>query len=206
MQVTPRQTEVYIDSYYAGSVDEFDGIFQRLHIQPGAYEVTLYLDGYRTVRQQIYLQPTGTFRLRYAMVPLGPGETPDPRPVEPPPPAPPAGGAFGPPPAQGRSAPYPPPPGGRGPNPPPRAEGPRPPRTAQADAGTLSVRVQPGGADVMIDGERWEGPAADDRLEVQVSAGPHHVEVRREGYRTYATDINVGPGETSSVNISLTRQ
>jgi hypothetical protein len=64
--------------------------------------------------------------------------------------------------------------------------------------------VQPAGADVFIDGERWEG--GDDRLVVQVAPGTHHIEVRRDGYRTYATDISARPGETSTVNISLTRQ
>ena len=88
LQVTPRDTEVFIDNYYAGTVDDFDGIFQRLHIESGAHDVTLYHDGFRTVRQRIYIQPTGTFRLRYSMVPLGPGEAPEPRPVEPPPPPP----------------------------------------------------------------------------------------------------------------------
>src|SRR5207247_9398052 len=73
-------------------------------------------------------------------------------------------------------------------------------------AASLSIRVQPGNADVMIDGERWEGPSGDERLVVQVAPGVHHVEVRHDGYRTYQSDINVRPGETSTVNISLTRQ
>ena len=64
-------------------LDDFDGIFQRLRIEPGSHDVILYLDGYRTVRQRIYVQPTGTFRLRYTMQPLGPGEIAEPRPVEP---------------------------------------------------------------------------------------------------------------------------
>jgi uncharacterized membrane protein len=69
----------------------------------------------------------------------------------------------------------------------------------------MSIRVQPANAEVFIDGERWES-SGEDRLVVQVAPGTHHVEVRRDGYRTYATDINVRPGETSTVNISLTRQ
>jgi PEGA domain len=204
VQVMPRDTEVYIDNYYAGTVDDFDGMFQRLHVGPGAHDITLYREGYRTVRQRIYIQPTGTFRLRYNMVPLGPGEIPEPRPVEPPPPPVTPG-----PPAQAGPNQYPPPP--YPPQPPPQRGGapypPAPPASsappAQASA-SLSIRVQPAGADVFIDGERWEG--GDDRLVVQVAAGTHHIEVRRDGYRTYATDITARPGETSMVNISLTRQ
>ena len=206
MQVTPKQTEVFIDNMYVGTADDFDGIFQRLHIFPGAHEVTLYLDGYRTVRQRIYTQPTGTFRVRYSMVPLAPGETAEPRPAPLPPPGPapietPAG-PFGPPPAQGPRVAYPPPPG------PPRAAAPLPPPpNAGNGSGTLSIRVQPANAEVLIDGERWEGPqSGDERLDVQVSAGPHHIEVRHDGYRSYQTDITVPPGITAPLNVSLSRQ
>src|SRR5262249_7655300 len=106
LQVSPRQTEVYIDGYYAGTVDDFDGIFQRLHIEPGSHDVTLYLDGYRTVHQRVYLQPTGASRLRYAMQRLGAGEVAEPRPLEPPP-GPPQASPAGPP--EGGFGGYPPP-------------------------------------------------------------------------------------------------
>jgi hypothetical protein len=205
LQVAPRETEVYIDNYYAGTVDDFDGMFQRLHIEPGAHDVTLYHDGYRTVRQRVYIQPTGTFRLRYMMVPLGPGEVAEARPAEPPP-APPQSPPGTP--SQAGPNVYPPPPyrgapGQRPEGPPPGAYPPPPGNRSDA---SLSIRVQPGNAEVFIDGERWDGPSGDDRLVVQVAPGAHHVEVRREGYRTYQTDINARPGETTTVNISLTRQ
>jgi PEGA domain len=197
VQVTPRDTEVFIDNYYAGAADDFDGLFQRLHVEPGAHDITLYREGYRTVRQRIYIQPTGTFRMRYMMVPLGPGEIAEPRPAEPAPPpntpgAPPAGGPNR----------YPPqPPGGA---PPP--QGAYPPPGDRSESASLSIRVQPANAEVFIDGERWQGAAGDERLVVQVAPGVHHVEARREGYRTYLSDVTVRPGETSMVNISLSRQ
>lgn len=211
IQVMPRDTEVYIDNYYAGTVDDFDGMFQRLHIEPGAHDVTLYRDGYRTVRQRIYLQPTGTFRVRYNMVPLGPGEIPESRPAEPPPP--PQQGAPGTPSQAGPNQypPYPPPRGAYPPPPPGAPQGaypPGPPPTERNEprvSASLSIRVQPENAEVLIDGERWES-SRDERLVVQVAPGVHHVEVRRDGYRTYVSDITVRPGETSNVNISLTRQ
>ncbi len=55
LQVSPRETEVFIAGYYAGTVDNFDGFFQRLHLEPGEHDVTLYLAGYRTVTQKILL-------------------------------------------------------------------------------------------------------------------------------------------------------
>jgi hypothetical protein len=41
LQVTPRETEVFVDGYFAGKVDDFDGRFQRLHVQPGEHELTV---------------------------------------------------------------------------------------------------------------------------------------------------------------------
>jgi len=49
LEVKPKEAEVYIDGYYAGIVDDFDGAFQRLHVDPGEHEIELYLDGYRLV-------------------------------------------------------------------------------------------------------------------------------------------------------------
>ena len=43
LQVTPREAEVYIDGYYAGNVDNFDGTFQRLSLEPGEHELQLFM-------------------------------------------------------------------------------------------------------------------------------------------------------------------
>ena len=43
------------------------------------------------------------------------------------------------------------------------------------------------------------------RLALELGAGWHHIEVRREGYEGYATDVEVRPGERTVVNISLPR-
>lgn len=74
VQVTPKQTEVYVDGYLAGVADDFDGTFQRLHVRPGGHEVTLYLDGHRPVTQRIYFSPGRTQKIKLAMVPLAAGE------------------------------------------------------------------------------------------------------------------------------------
>ncbi len=55
----------------------------------------------------------------------------------------------------------------------------------------------------MIDGERWQGFAGVDRLVVELGAGVHQVEVRREGHRTYRTEVEVREGETTLLNVSL---
>jgi hypothetical protein len=46
LKVKPRDAMVYVDGYYAGRVDDFDGVFQRLHIDPGAHTIEVRADGY----------------------------------------------------------------------------------------------------------------------------------------------------------------
>lgn len=171
---TPKDAKVYVDGYYVGLVDDFDGVFQHLSLPPGGHDITLYREGYRTVTRQIYLQPAHTFKLREQMAPVAPGE------ASAPPPAPPASAA-----------------------PPPPEEG------APGEAsnfGALSIHVQPADAEVLIDGERWDGTPDRARLIVQVADGRHHVEIRKDGYRPYEADVDVRRGETRAVNVSLSRE
>lgn len=208
LQVTPKQAEVFVDGYLAGTVDDFDGTFQRLRLVPGEHELVIYLDGYRTVRQKLLLTAGADFKVRHTMEPLAPGEAPEPRPqpAAPPPPAQTMQGGqpqqwpeF--PPAQPdpRRAPMPPQPSS--PPQPPSPQAPPPP-LAQG-FGTLSIRVQPGGADVMVDGERWVGPEATERLDLQLGEGVHRVEVQKEGFKPYSADVQVRRGERTTLNVSL---
>lgn len=86
IQVTPkeaREAEVYVDGYRAGRVDDFDGTFQRLNVAPGPHEITLFLNGYRTITEKLYMGEGSTIKVREAMVRLAPGETSE-RPPAPP--------------------------------------------------------------------------------------------------------------------------
>lgn len=197
LEVKPRETQVFVDGYYAGTVDDFDGIFQHLDLEPGEHDLQLYLPGYRLQQQRIYLQPNSTFRVRYTMVPLGPGD------AEPQRPAPAAAPTTAPAPPQGpvtRGPQRPLPPRQPRPGPPPREAG-----TPATEYGTLALRVQPSDAEVLVDGEKWE-TSGDERLLVQLAAGVHHVEARKDGYRIYATDVTVRPGETATLNVALSKQ
>ncbi len=69
IQVEPAETEVYVDGYYAGVVDDFDGLFQRLHLTPGNHEITLRLDGYETWSAPIFAAPDSTVSLHHDMQP-----------------------------------------------------------------------------------------------------------------------------------------
>jgi len=79
-EITPKQTEVYVDGYYAGVADDFDGVFQRLYTSPGGHAVTLRLNGYRTITRNIYVRPDSTYKLRETMEKLAPGEVSEPVP------------------------------------------------------------------------------------------------------------------------------
>jgi hypothetical protein len=81
----PKQTEVFVDGYYAGTAGDFDGVFKHLQTTPGGHAITLYLDGYRTVTQEIYARPDSTFKMRSTMDRLAAGETstPPPSPARP---------------------------------------------------------------------------------------------------------------------------
>jgi hypothetical protein len=199
-QVAPRQAEVFVDGYFAGTVDDFDGTFQRLHVEPGDHSIELFLPGHRPHQLSVYVQPGRTFNIRHTMEPLAPGE---------PEPARPAGGPL--PPQGARSsaaAAARPPIDPRGPIPEVRGPGPEP-RSQSAGAqgfGQLSLRVQPGDAEIHIDGERWEGALTNERLEVQLGAGLHRLEIRKDGYRTYFTDVTILNAQTRTLNVALTRQ
>jgi hypothetical protein len=194
VQVTPKQAAVYVDGFYAGIVDDFDGVFQHLPLPPGEHEVVLYDAGYRTVHQRLNLSPAATYKIHYDMEKLAAGETSEPPPTAPPVPPPPPGSAM-PPPARGRAGQMPPPP-----SPPQRGMSVRP----DGDFGTLVIQVQPAGAEVTIDGERWSGSGnTDEPLRVHVPEGRHRVEIQKDGYRRFSTDVDVRRGETVPVNVSL---
>jgi hypothetical protein len=59
---------------------------------------------------------------------------------------------------------------------------------------------------VRVDGELWRGAGAEDRLVVQLAAGPHRVEITKEGYEPFSTDVHIRPGETERLNVSLPRK
>ena len=213
LEVKPKEAEVYVDGYYAGIVDDFDGTFQRLRVEPGEHELELWLDGYRTVRQQVYLTQDNTFRVKYQMERLAAGQAPEPKPQPIDPPEgrnqprsqqpPPMRQPMGRGPVGRRMPPPQPPDDPRGPDSPRRA--PDAPRGGQGNAayGTLAIRVQPGDVDVSIDGEMWRGPGGQDRLTVEVAEGSHTVEIRKPGYRTYVTQVDVRRGQTTPLNVSL---
>jgi hypothetical protein len=183
--VDPEKTRVYVDGYYAGIADDFDGIFQRLHISPGRHDITLKLDGYRTHHFRVYVPVGHTVKLHHDMV-RGTGED--------------AAEVVGQPDVVARPAGY------------ARLEdddedefartddrrGP-----ASGDAGIVRLDVRPADASIYVDGA-FHGTARDVDT-VRLSPGRHRVEIVRPGYRTLERDVEVRPGETTDLSADLDR-
>lgn len=46
LKVAPRDANVFVDGYYAGRVDDFDGMFQRLKLSPGPHKIEVSAPGF----------------------------------------------------------------------------------------------------------------------------------------------------------------
>ena len=71
LQVRPRNAEVYVDGYYAGIVDNFDGVFQRLTLEVGPHRIELEAPGFEPQSFDVYVDPTRTVNLRSDLRPDG---------------------------------------------------------------------------------------------------------------------------------------
>jgi hypothetical protein len=193
LEVSPRNTQVYVDGYYAGVVDDFDGTFQRLNVESGEHELQLFLDGYRSFSQKVLFVRGRTVKITHPMEQLAPGESAG---------APPK-------PDETRRQQQPQPQGQAQPQPGYRGEGqprsPRPPITVERSGfGSLVLRVRPADATILVDGEVWTAPEGEEQFNIELAEGPHRIEVRKEGFQTYATTVHVRHGEAMRLNVALT--
>jgi hypothetical protein len=171
-KVKPEETMVYLNGYYAGEADDFDGIFQGLYVPAGEHTIEFFLEGHRTFSQHLYLNLGDSRDVVHQMERLRPGE------------------ASAPPMA----------PRGRADRPsPPTATGERP----ASPLGVLTMHIEPSDAEVLIDGEQT--PVLGTDLVVHLSAGWHDLEIRRTGYVTLKTNIELSAGETTRLNVKLVR-
>ncbi len=227
LQVTPRETEVFVDGYFAGVVDDFDGFSQRLRLEPGEHEVTLFLEGHRPLTRRMLFTVGQTFKVQHEMESLGAGEPAPQRPIPTAKPPAPARTRYGRPgqlppgrPGSDPATAEPPAPGDRGadvdvepmgPPPPPRREPrdmrprmerPEPSDDTRGPSGTLSIRVQPEDAEVLVDGEAW-ARSGGERLVVALAPGVHRLEVRKGGHETYSGLVRIRSGVATTLNVAL---
>ena len=206
IQVQPKTAEVFVDGSAAGIVDNFDSWYQSLNVTAGQHDLAIYMDGYRTLHRQMYFPVGSSQSIKLVLEKLAPGEAQEPRPRPMPPPQdnPQDRGVRA-----GQPMPYPR--GGQpsqdvevmrgGQQPPPQQE------TAPiARFGTLSLRIQPADAEIFVDDHPWTGAATDARLSIRLSAGRHHIEVRKAGYETYIEDVLIRPDTAMTLNVGLTKR
>ena len=67
--------------------------------------------------------------------------------------------------------------------------------------GTLSLQIQPGDAEILIDGERWTTTRGAGRVNIQLSPGRHQLEIRRDGFERYSEEIGIRENATFTLNV-----
>jgi len=74
----------------------------------------------------------------------------------------------------------------------------------RADFGTLFIQVRPPDAEILIDGEKWTGSEGTS-LQVLLAPGTHRVEIRSPQRDTFVGEVTIRAGQTTPLNVSLTR-
>jgi hypothetical protein len=68
LEVTPRDAAVYVDGYYAGIVDDFDGSWQRVALEPGAHRFEIVAPGLEPLTFEVNVRANEVIRYRGDMM------------------------------------------------------------------------------------------------------------------------------------------
>ena len=60
LKVKPRSAKVYVDGYFVGFVDQFDGAFQKLALNTGRHKVEIKADGFETAEFDVLITASRT--------------------------------------------------------------------------------------------------------------------------------------------------
>jgi hypothetical protein len=60
LKVKPTNAQVYVDGYYVGVIDSFDGTFQRLSVEGGSHRIELRAEGFEPVEFDVMVTPGDT--------------------------------------------------------------------------------------------------------------------------------------------------
>jgi len=180
--VDPSEARVYVDGYYSGTVDDFDGLFQRLSISSGRHEIALKLEGYKTHRMKVYVAPDSTLKLHYELE-KGQGES-----------------------FEDLSKDAPESEARRGEEQEQRwaeSEARAEKDEATAMGGRLELSIRPEDASVYVDGA-FRGSAGEAST-LRLAPGRHRIEIVRPGYKTLEKEVDVAPGQSTNVKVELDR-
>jgi len=182
VQVEPEDADVFVDGYFAGRVDDFNGVFQRLYLRPGRHELAFKKSGYRTHRVRLFVAADHTIKIHYEMV-RGTGA--------------PSEAVIGSPAQEEASE-------DAG-----TADDAEPDddtasvAPADAEPGRIELSVEPADASIYIDGAFHSQGGR--RVSVGLAPGPHRIEVVRPGFRSFEQTVKVEEGRTLNLTIELPR-
>ena len=60
LRVKPTKALVYVDGYYVGRVEEFDGVLQKLHLSPGPHRIEIRDDRYEPLTFDVNIDSSHT--------------------------------------------------------------------------------------------------------------------------------------------------
>jgi hypothetical protein len=63
LKIRPRDAQVFVDGYYAGLVDDFDGTFQSLRLEQGGHKIEIHMPGFEDLELDVHVQPGRTITL-----------------------------------------------------------------------------------------------------------------------------------------------
>ena len=72
LRVLPSYADVYVDGYYAGRVDDYDGTFQALRLESGTYHIQIVAPGYAPLDFDIRINPGQKITYRGDLRPFRP--------------------------------------------------------------------------------------------------------------------------------------
>ena len=191
LKVKPRAAEVLVDGYYVGTVDDFDGTFQSLKLEPGPASIEVRAPGFEALRLDVRVLPGRKITFEESMRAGDPGEAPSPSAARRPP-------ARGPDQAAVEDRPGP---RDRDAEPGPPAGYDRPPPTF----GGVRLRVEPRHARVFVDGyyvgtvDDFDGGRG-----LPLESGPQSIEIRADGYESLQLQVRILPDETITYEGDLT--
>lgn len=193
-EVKPKEASVFVDGYYAGTVDDFDGFFQRLQIPHGRHTITFRYQGYQPYSVSLYGARGQDIHIKQQLMP-GRDWLPEDERMQ----------RERRPQAEGRVVPRDEP-RDRGYGDDQRYESGQTqsrPRQMPDGQGMLRLDVDPAGASVYIDGEFWGVMREDGTREIGLRSGSHRIEIVKPGFVTFRREVNVLDGQEAVLEADL---
>lgn len=65
-----RHAEVFVGGYFVGHVDDFDGVFQQLNLEPGPHRIEIHAPDHEPIVFDVRVEPGRTITYRASMRPF----------------------------------------------------------------------------------------------------------------------------------------